>query len=285
MVWYHSCSRRCPRGDHRGDGLGVGHRRRHVTCRVASSYKCVARGVTVVRRSDAANSHQPPLPSLDLQLIAHDVLRNAARDPTPRLLGVRMAVKEDAHIRGFEFSERIPTRLFGTLERGEQGRPVPLPLAEIIHDPGNAQPLRPGRAGVRRPETIRAEGGRPASHPAPVHGRQAAQTGCLPIAEHTRRPDPIQHIQRRHVADVTQGQNMRRAACFGVSQNTLQPVAPAVNVGKDCPDLRHSRASPQLNRSASVTQANMTRGVLQAESPAEVPLRRWQEVRKSAEVF
>ena len=151
-----------------------------------------------MRRSDAANSHQPPLPSLDLQFITNHVLRYAAGDPTPRLLGVRMAVEEDSHIRSFEFSERIPTRLFGTLERGEQGRPVPLPLPEIIHNAGNAQPLRPDRAGVRGPETIR---GRLAANAPPIRDtRAASRANRMPpnCRTHTLpRPDPEYSVPAR----------------------------------------------------------------------------------------
>ena len=82
---------------------------------------------------------------------------------------------------------------------------------------------------AQRPSVRKAGGQRP-THPR-YKRREAAETGCLPIAEHTRCPGPIQGIQCRHVPDITQRQNLRRAVSLSVSQHSLQPVAPAVNIG------------------------------------------------------
>ena len=75
-----------------------------------------------MRRADAANSHQPPLPSLNLQLIAHDVLQNAARDPTPRLLDVRVPVKKQATTTRLQFGQSGPARGLSNVRSGSEAR-------------------------------------------------------------------------------------------------------------------------------------------------------------------
>ena len=239
MVGYHSCSRRCPRRDHRGDGLGVGHRRRHVL--VVVLVECVARTVTVVRRSDAADSHQPPLPIRDRKLIAHDVQRYAARDPTPRLLDVRMAVEEERTRPRFRVQRAQPNVVVRTLERREQGRPVPLPLAGDNPRPRQC-PALPARSGWRAPPTDH-RGRRPAGSVPPSSGtRVAGRANRMPPNCRTRtspRPDPAYSAPARRRCHPAPARATRPVG-LGVSQHTLQPVAPAVNVGKDCPDLCHS---------------------------------------------
>ena len=159
-----------------------------------------------MRHSDAANSHQPPLPSLDLQLIANDVLWHAARDPTPRLLGVRMAVKEDLARPQFRVRPAHPNALVrnaavmgtgpssATAAPGDnpRRRRCPAPPARPgwrarprDHPPGrlaaNAPPIRDTRAAGRanrmppncrthtlpRPDPSYSVPARPRCHPTP----------------------------------------------------------------------------------------------------------------------
>ena len=156
--------------------------------------------------SQRSHAHQPALPILDREAQSPPRARYAARNPTPGFLDVRMAVEEERHVRGFQLSQRVPARLFGTLKRREESRPVPLLLAQIIHDPGDAQPLRPDRAGVRGPETIRPEGWPASAPPSPRY------KGGRP-----RKPDASQ-LPNTHVAPT-------RSSVFNAGTSPISPSA------------------------------------------------------------
>jgi hypothetical protein len=203
----------------------------------AATPERIARARAVVRIAHAAHADQiAAAVLLDGEVRPFEPCQRRIRPPAPRLLNVRVAVEEGRGACGFQLGQRGPARLIRALERWEERQPVQTVLPQILHDADDGQALRPDRAGVRGPQTIRAKLRRPTADQPAIRLVHSTQTRRLPVAKNARCLRLGQQVQRGCTADIAQAQVLARAAISGICQDAAQRAAAAVNIGKNGPN-------------------------------------------------